>query len=129
MSLQLRGLDRDLLSPAGEGVIVLGSPVSRLPPFYMTAIAARVETAITAIHSLNPLEDPQIQLLLLRSCLGSCRLIYLLRSTPPVPELLAPLLTFDTALSNVLRDDILGAAQFFGSLQFLLSPYPLAGVD
>ena len=45
---------------------------------------------------------------------------------PPLPELLGPLHTFDAALSEFLREDILGAAQFFGSLQILLSSLPLS---
>ena len=126
VSLQLRGIDRDLLRPVDDGVIVLGCPVSHLPSFYTTSMSARVQTAITAIHSLSLLDDPQTQLLLLRSCLGSCRLIYLLRSTPPIPELLVPLHTFDSALSKFLREEILRAAKFLGSLQVLLSSLPLS---
>ena len=84
-----------------------------------------VDTAISAIHSLSPLRDPQIQLLLLRSYLGSCRLIYLLRSILPLPYILPPLQVFDTALTDCLREEILGHAQYFGSMQVLLSSLPL----
>ena len=97
-----------------EGVTVLGSLVSHLPSLYVIAITTRVETTSTAIHSLSPLEDPQVQLLLLHSCLCSYCLTYLLRS-------------FDTALYEFLLEDILGSAQFFGSLQILLSSLPLSG--
>ena len=126
VSLQLRGLDRALLRPPGDGVTVLGSPVSHLPSFYTSSLSSRVDSAITAIRSLAHLEDPQIQLLLLRSCLGSCRLVYLLRSIPPLPPLLDPLSRFDTALSDCLREDILMAAQYFGELQIRLSALPLS---
>ena len=63
MSLQLRGIDRAQLRPTGDGVIVLSTPVSHLPSSYATAMSSRVETAVTAIHSLITLEDP------LNSCL------------------------------------------------------------
>ena len=126
VSLQFRSLDRTLLRPPGDGVSVLGSPVSHLPSYYKAALSARVNAAISAIHSLSPLRDPQVQLLLLRSCLGSCRLIYLLRSIPPLLDMLPPLRSFDNTLTSCLREDILGHAQYFGSLQILLSSLPLS---
>ena len=100
--------------------------MSHLPSFYASSLADRVSSATSAIRSLSALQDPQIELLLLRSCLGSCRLLYLLRSSPPLPDLIPPLLSFDNALSECLREDILGASQFFGELQVRLSSLPLS---
>ena len=105
---------------------MIDSPVCDLHSFYVNALSLRVDTTISAIHSLNFLRDPQIQLLLLRSCLGSRRLIYLLRSIPPLPDILPPLHAFDNALKDLLREAILGHAQFFRSLQVLLSSLPLS---
>ena len=126
VSLQLRELDRALLRPPGEGVTILGSPVSHLPSFYTSYLSSKIDLTISAMRSLGVLQDPQIQLLLLRSCLGSCRLVYLLRSVPPLPELRDPLSTFDRALTDCLREDILVSAQYFGDLQSRLASLPLS---
>ena len=47
VTFQLRSLDRSLLRPQGDGVSVLGSPVSHLPSVYITTLSARVDSAIS----------------------------------------------------------------------------------
>ena len=50
----------------------------------------------------------------------------LLRSSPPLPDLIPLPLSFDTALSKYLREDILGVSQFLSELQIRLSSLPLS---
>ena len=116
---------RGLLRRPGDGVTILGCPVSHLPSFFASCLSDRISSATRSIRSHSALQDPLLQLLL-RSCLGSCRLLYLLRSFPPLPDLIPPLLSFDTSLSKCLREDILGASQFFGELNNRLSSLPLS---
>ena len=77
----------------------IGSLVSRLPSFYATVMSIPFDSTISAIKSLSPIRDPQIQLLLLCSYLGSCHLLYLPCSISPLTDILPPLRSFSTALT------------------------------
>ena len=97
--------------------------MSHLPSFYTSFLSSKIDIAITEIRSLRDLLDPHIHLLQLRSCLGNCRLVYLLRSIPPLPN---PLSTFHRALIQCLRKDILVAAKYLRDVQSQLASAPLS---
>ena len=65
------------------GVEFLGSPVFGSEEYYCGHIAKRVDKVLQCQEKLLNLDDPQIQLLLLRSCLSSCKINNLLRTVPP----------------------------------------------
>ena len=65
------------------GVEFLGSPVFGSEEYYCGHIAKRVDKVLQCQEKLLDMDDPQIQLLLLRSCLSSCKINNLLRTVPP----------------------------------------------
>ena len=65
------------------GVEFLGSPVFGSEEYYCGHIAKRVDKVLQCQEKLLDMDDPQIQLLLLRSCLSSCKIDNLLRTVPP----------------------------------------------
>jgi hypothetical protein len=75
--------------PAGVGVCrergvrLLGWFISDSPEYIRATIASKVGEVCSAVERLSVLEDPQAELLLLRACAGVCRLVHLLRCTPP----------------------------------------------
>lgn len=116
-------------SVAADGVKVLGSPVSTSPAFRASYVRERIAACTSAMQRLSLLSspgrpaDPQLQLLLLRSCLGSCRMLYLLRTTPP-QGVEAMFAEFDVSLRSSLCM-ILGGEQFVGEFQVALASLPL----
>ena len=85
------------------GVEVLGSPVSLSTAFASAVVMARADRACTALKRLDLLaDDPQVQLLLLRSCLGGTRMLYSARTVPPSAGQLA-FAAFDMALEASLQ--------------------------
>ena len=65
----------------GMGFELLGSPIGP-PSFCNSFVSKRVEKIEEALHSLNLLDEPQVEYLLLRSCLGVPNR-FALRSAPP----------------------------------------------
>ena len=65
------------------GVEFLGSTVFGSEECYCSHIAKRVDKVLQCQEKLLDMDDPQIQLLLLRSCLSSCKIKNLLRTVPP----------------------------------------------
>ena len=69
--------------PDVGGIDFLGSPIWGSPDFLSTFVGSVVDRVSILQTRLGDLEDPQVELLLLRSCLGVCKLNYLLRTIPP----------------------------------------------
>eukprot|EP00884_Botryococcus_braunii_P022052 jgi/Botrbrau1/8530/Bobra.0029s0034.1 len=69
-------------------------------------------------------DDPQVELLLLRACMGLCRMVHVLRCSPTraVAEGVA---VFDDALHSSLRGIVVAGGPGFGSLQAELAALPL----
>ena len=86
-----------------EGVSLLGSPLWGSDTFFANHVHQLVQNT-KSLHALIPdLQDPQVELHLLRSCLGSCRVNHILRSVPPGP-ILPQLQEFDKSLRSTLSE-------------------------
>ena len=70
------------INRAGEGLELLGSPIWETDNFFDQFLFSRLAKVTAAQESIAILEDPQVELHLLRSCLGSCKIIHLLRTVP-----------------------------------------------
>ena len=87
---------RVVLSQAG-GIDFLGSSIWGSPDFLSSFMGSVVDRVSVLQTRLQDLEDPQVELLLLRSCLGVCKLNYLLQTIPP-GSIDSELLRFDDNL-------------------------------
>ena len=84
-----------------EGLELLGSPIWGTSKFFDQYLSARLDKVAAAQDSIAILEDPQVELHLLRSCLGSCKIVHLLR-TVPSGKICSFLQQFDLNLRNCL---------------------------
>jgi len=84
-----------------DGLELLGSPIWGTTAYFDQFLSARLSKVAAAQDSIAILEDPQVELHLLRSCLGSCKVIHLLR-TVPLNVLRSFLEHFDANLRNCL---------------------------
>ena len=67
---------------SAEGLELLGSPVYGSDRFFDTFLAKRIDKVRCLQDLLPDLKDPQIELHLLRSCMGVCKINHLLRTVP-----------------------------------------------
>ena len=65
-----------------QGVSLLGSPLWGPDAFFAESVQTTVEKAKTLHQLLPDLQDPQVALHLLRSCLGVCKINHILRLMP-----------------------------------------------
>ena len=72
-----------MVLPEVGGIDFLSSPIWGSPDFLYTFVGSVVDGVSVLQAHLEDLEDPQVKLLLLRSCLNVCKLNHLLRTTPP----------------------------------------------
>jgi len=89
-----------------EGLELLGSPIWGKKEFFDQFLSSCLAKVSAAQDRISILEDPQVELHLLRSCLGSCKIVHLLRTVPFT--VLCPFLEqFDlnlkTCLSRILQ--------------------------
>jgi hypothetical protein len=73
----------DLCLTREDGVELLGGAVSTSAAFYASVIDKRVDKCIMTMRRMMELDDPQLCLLLLRSCEGMPKLVYSWRTIPP----------------------------------------------
>ena len=52
------------------------------PEFFAEAVGRRITKVLAAQHHLTDLDNPQVALHLLRSCLSLCKVNHLLRTVP-----------------------------------------------
>lgn len=84
-----------------EGISLLGSPVWG-SPIYMSSCVSELVGKVESIQAkILELEDPQVELHLLRSCAGICKINHVLR-TVPSNAMQVPLQRFDTSLRAAL---------------------------
>jgi hypothetical protein len=88
-----------------EGVCLLGSTCSILPSYIASKFSLRVDKALTLLENLSSLGDPHSELLLLRSCLGTPKLVYFLRTSSPC-HISSEIAAFDTGIRNKFSDII-----------------------
>ena len=82
-----------------EGVCLLGSPLWRSEEFLQQNVNKTVDDALDIQLKILEMEDPQVELHLLRSCLRICKINHLLR-TVPKDVIYDQLLKFDIGLRS-----------------------------
>ena len=75
-------LPEGVIRCGAEGFDLLGCPVGT-PAFCNEAVMRRVEKIADALQRLEHINDPQVEYLLIRSCLGIPKLAFALRASPP----------------------------------------------
>ena len=83
-----------------DGVELLGAPIFGSDQYYEDFTAALFNKVKNLQDLLPDLEDPQVELQLLRHCLSCCKVIHVLRTVPP--HKLHNLSLFDDQLRNSL---------------------------
>ena len=86
----------------GGGFELLGAPVGD-KVFCEDYVGKRIAKIEAALKNLEKVDDPQIEMLLIRSCLGLPKFVFALRSAPP-EDIACSIRKFDTLISEVLRE-------------------------
>lgn len=106
-----------------DGVSLLGSPLWGTPDFFNSTIAHLVDAVHAIQAEITELDDPQVGVHLLRSCLGVGKINHILR-TVPLQAIRTPLARFDynlrQTLSKVTRSTISDLNWLQASLPFRL---------
>ncbi|XP_056685317.1 uncharacterized protein [Spinacia oleracea] len=122
-----RSYDSTLFPPSiarpRDGVKLLGGPISLDADFCSRLIEDRVARTVGLMEVVAGLNDPQSELLLLRSCVGVSRLYFSLRTCPPHMLGSAPI-SFDLALRKVLQDITVDGGAGFGDWQWRCGTLP-----
>ena len=84
------------------GAEFLGAPVVGSDAFFDQSFAKRVDKVLSCQDRLSDLEDPQVELHLLRSCLSLCKINHLIRTVPP-ERVTEQLSRFDHGLRRCLE--------------------------
>ena len=84
-----------------DGIELLCSPMFGTCEFFSSCFKKRVNQVAEAHSHLPDLENPEVELQLLRSCLSICKINYLLHSVRPGIAN-GPLSTFDEGLRRTL---------------------------
>jgi len=101
-------------------VSLLGGIISKDPDFFLRNALLCVRKWRSNVELLSQFADPQIQLLLLRACMGAPKLNYLLRTV--APGLIVPALAeMKHFLFLTLRDLCVGIKDGFETFQFDLA--------
>ncbi|GJV93972.1 putative reverse transcriptase domain-containing protein, partial [Tanacetum coccineum] len=108
-----------------HGVKLLGGPASVDFNFCNELVMKRVAKTIELMDAIAKINDPQCELLLLRSCAGISRLYFTMRTCPPrVFE--SAQQTFDVALRSSLERIVTASGPGFGDWQWRLTTLPYA---
>ena len=107
---QFTQFDHDIrrINVNSSGSELLGSPIVGINHFFDNFFQTRVSKVLDAQSHLSELNDPQVELHLLRSCLSLCKLNHLLRTTPP-NKVMHQLHRYDEGLRHSLQT-ILGCS-------------------
>jgi hypothetical protein len=109
---------------AYSGVKLLGSAVSLDENFIQQVAFDRVHKCKQEIEDLLALDDPQICLMLLRSCLGMAKLNYIWRTIHP--DILKPAsLEMQKSIECALRRITVADGPGFGDFQLQISSLPI----
>jgi hypothetical protein len=116
---------QDISIVTGKGVVILGSAISLDYTFIEATVQERVSKCIKDLDLLSRLGDPQLELLLLRSCLGMIKLNYCWRTSLP-GAITKPMMHFQQAIIASLRRIVVGNGPHFGDFQLQLASLPLS---
>ena len=86
------------IDPMSSGLELLGSPVWGPPQFFDSFLSTKLDKTSSIQEKLAELEDPQVELHLLRSCLSVCKITHILHCVPS--SSLGCFLFFDSNLCN-----------------------------
>lgn len=126
------GISYELIDSVGNdfhinyepGFELLGGVVSRDRFFTETIVMKRINKCVDIMHKLIELQDPQLCLLLLRSCLGMIKLNYCWRTTMP-DALSMPTSIMSSELERTLKYIVTADGPKFGQLQIDLASLPI----
>ncbi|GKB64682.1 putative reverse transcriptase domain-containing protein [Tanacetum coccineum] len=106
-----------------HGVKLLGGPASVDFEFCNELVMKRVTKTIGLMDAIAKINDPQCELLLLRSCTGISRLYFTMRTCPPRFFEFAQR-SFDVALCSSLKRIVTASEPGFGDSQWRLATLP-----
>ena len=109
-----------------NGVDLLGSPIFGSDVFFEDFVKSKVESILAMQSHPVDIDDPQVALHLLQSCLSLCKLNYLLRTVPP-NAVAESCKLFDIGLRNSLETIIHSSLNDTSWLQATL-PISLGGL-
>jgi hypothetical protein len=106
-------------------VRLLGAPLSSSAEYTSDFVRDKAREVLEVLQKLQLLRDPQVELLLLRSCMGICRLMQVLRCSPAdcVEEGVA---LFDAGQRVALRRIVVVEGGGLGPLQEETAALPIA---
>lgn len=91
------------ISKPKEGITLLGSPLWGEPEFFAQVVQDKIQKVLDLHTIISSMEDAQIELHLLRSCLGCCKITHLLRTgTVPLDLIQDQVILFDQSLRHTL---------------------------
>ncbi|GJV12371.1 ankyrin repeat-containing protein ITN1-like protein [Tanacetum coccineum] len=108
-----------------HGVKLLGGPASVDFDFCNELVMKRVAKTIELMDAIAEINDPQCELLLLRSCTGISRLYFTMRTCPP-RFFESAQRSFDVALRSSLERIVTASGPGFGDWQWRLATLPFA---
>jgi hypothetical protein len=85
---------------------------------------SRVDKALFSLGLLEELDHPQVELLLLRACVGSGKLVYAFRTMAP-SDIALEVPAFDDGLRTTLERIVVARGDSFGDFQWELASLPL----
>jgi Reverse transcriptase (RNA-dependent DNA polymerase) len=106
------------------GVKLLGGAASLDGEFVRGVFRSRVTKAIQSLTFLEAFDNPQVELLLLRSCVGAGKLVYALRTSAP-SDIAVEVPAFDYAIRHALERIVVARGDGFGDFQWELASLPL----
>eukprot|EP00884_Botryococcus_braunii_P000165 jgi/Botrbrau1/10149/Bobra.0121s0001.1 len=121
----LDGFPLGFVNETRAGLIVLGAAVTVSVEYAASVAQAHVDAVAASLQRLPILRHPQAELLLLRSCLGTCKVVFTARTMPPAAAAQA-LVTFDMLQTQVLQSIVTAGGGGFGPLQQTLAGLPIA---
>ena len=95
---------------------MLGSGVTSSPTFTKEIVTTRVNKSQMEMKSLIGIPDPQVSLLLLRSCLGMTKLNYCVRTADPA-VIEEPMRSLESTIIETLRHIVAARGPHFGDFQ------------
>jgi hypothetical protein len=123
--LHLHGFPQGFIHEHRAGLTVLGAAVTLSLEYAASVAQALADAVAISLERLSILRHPQAELLLLRTCLGACKIIFTARC--PLSAAAAPAFqAFGVLQTRVLQSVVKAGGSGFGSLQQHLAALPIA---
>ena len=123
--LHIQGFPLGFTHEHRAGLTVLGAAITVSAEYAASVARALVDSAAASLERLSVLRHPQAELLLLRNCLGACKVVFTARCTPPAAAASA-FTAFDVLQTRVLQSIVTAGGSGFGPLQQTLAALPIA---